>query len=334
MLAAALLTLFARPALAQSTPAQPVEFDLGRIFAAVPDAVGRVLEKGHAEFFRLIENVELFRVESEIDRFVGKPRTLHDSTTYKLSLLPFHIRYPIYRQLVDQMTRLDNVRSTRIHMVTPDSVSLVDLQMQPVASLEEFNGQGVGAEVQRSLLSHFSARELSDITVFMLAQQPFFPETEEDWARSKRRIARAAVPIALGVLATGAAFDAGALGHSGNIVTGPDNLRLRYYAGFRKLGVGLRPNVRGGLAVQGFGLEAAAGLADQVNPNSREPDRAVELALREGWLNQLARPLGMDGFFEAALKRSIQDPAGFAGERTRTRAGFFFRRNSCPRSRR
>jgi len=333
VLLAAALAVFAlsasRPAIAQSRGAAN-EIDLSRIFAGFPDAASRVLDKGYAEFFRLIETVELFHFESEIDRFVGRPRDLNDTTAYKLSLLPFYISYPIYKPLVAQMTRLDSVRATRIYNVTPDSVSLIDLRLQPVVTLEEFNGLGKADLVAQSLLTNFSAREIADLSVFLLAQQAFFPQDDEGWGRTKRNVARAAVPIAVGALVTGAAFDAGALMHSGPIVRRGKDFELRYYGGFRGLGIHGHPYLRGGLAVHAYGFEAAAGLADQVNPTTVEPDRAVELALREGWLNQLVQPLGLDAFFEAAVKRSIQEPSGFVGDLTTARTGFFFRREQTP----
>ena len=328
-LAAVVAVLAARPALAQ-TRAAANEVDLSRIFSGVPDAASRVLDKVYVEFLRLIETLELFHFESEIDRFVGRPRDLNDTTAYKLSLLPFYISYPIYKPLVRQMTRLDSVRANRIYNVTPDSVSLIDLRLQPVTTLEEFNGLGKGDLVAQSLLTNFSAREIADLSVFLLAQQAFFPQDDEGWGRAKRRVARAAVPIAVGALVTGAAFDAGALTHSGSIVRAGKDFELRYYGGFRSLGIHWHPYLRGGLAMHAYGFEAAAGLADQVNPTTVEPDRAVELALREGWLNQLVQPLGLDAFFEATLKRSIQEPSGFNGDLTTARTGFFFRREQTP----
>jgi len=332
---AALLAVFpvlaARPAAAQvSRGGAANEVDLSRIFAAFPEALTRVADKGYAEFFRLIQTLELFHFENEIDRFVGKPGELNDTTSYKLSLLPLYISYPIYRPLVAQMTRLDSVRANRIYTVTPDSVSLIDLRLQPVGSLEEFNGLGAGDDVARSLATHFSAREIADLTVLLMAQQPYFPQTDDDWARTKRSVARAAVPIAVGALVTGAAFDAGALVHSGQILRRGNDFELRYYGAFRGLGIHWHPYLRGGVAARAFGFEAAAGLADQVNPTISEPDRAVELALREGWLNQLVQPLGLDAFFEAALKRSIGEPAGFVGDLTTVRTGFFFKRDQAP----
>jgi hypothetical protein len=325
-----LVALSARPAAAQSARAAASEIDLNRVIALLPAAFDRLVANGYKEFFRLLETLELFHFEAEIDRFVGKPRELNDTTSYKLSLLPFYIAYPIYKPLVSQMTRLDTVRANRIYTVTPDSVSLVDLRLQPVATLEEFNGLGKSSQVAQSLLTNFSAREIADLSVLLLAQQPFFPETDRDWQHTKHNIARAAVPIAIGALAAGAAFDAGALVHSGPIVRRGKDFELRYYGQFRDLGIHWHPYVRGGLAARAFGFEAAAGLADQINPTVSQPDRAVELALREGWLNQLVQPLGLDAFFEAALKRSIGEPAGFVGDLTTARTGFFFKRDQAP----
>jgi hypothetical protein len=330
LLAAALVVSAARPAVAQSARAAANEVDVQRLFAGIPDAASRVIDKGYVEFFRLIETLDLFRFESEIDRFVGRPRDLNDTTSYKLSLLPFYISYPIYKPLVSQMTRLDSVRANRIYNVAPDSVSLIDLRLQPVATLEEFNGLGRGSDIAQSLITNFSAREIADLSVFLMSQQPFFPQDDEGWGRTKHNVARAAVPIAVGALVTGAAFDAGALTHSGPIFRRGKDFELRYYGGFRGLGIHWHPYLRGGLAMHAYGLEVAAGLADQVNPTTIEPDRAVELALREGWLNQLVQPLGLDAFFEAALKRSIQERSGFVGDLTTARTGFFFRREQVP----
>jgi hypothetical protein len=332
--AGALVTVLAasaaRPAAAQTARQTANEVELSRIFAGLPALLERVTAKGYTEFFRLLETLELFRFEAEIDRFVGRPRELNDTTSYKLSLLPFYISYPIYQPLVAQMTRLDTVRANRIYTVTPSSVSLVDLRLTPVRFIEEFNGLGRGDDIARSLLTHFSAREISDLTVLLLAQYPFFPQTDEEWQHTKHRVARAAVPIALGALATGAFFDAGALTYSAPIARHNNDFELRYYGAFRGLGIHWHPYVRGGMAARAYGFEASAGLADQVNPTTSEPDRAVELALREGWLNQLVQPLGLDAFFEAALKRSIGEPAGFVGDLTTARSGFFFKREQAP----
>jgi len=330
VLVVALAASVARPAAAQTAQPAAAEINLARIFSGIPAVFERVAARGYTELFRLLETLEVFRFEAEIDRFVGKPRDLNDTTSYKLSLLPFYIAYPIYPPLVAQMTRLDTVRANRIYTVTPSSVNLVDLRLTPVLFLDQFYGLGRSDDVALSLVTNLSAREISDLAVFLLSQYPFFPQNDDEWARTKRSVARAAVPIALGALVTGAAYDAGSLAYSGPIVKHGKDFELRYYGQFRGLGIHWHPYLRGGLTGRAFGFEAAAGIADQVNPTTTQPDQAVELALREGWLNQLVQPLGLDAFFEAAVKRSIGEPRGFVGDLTTARTGFFFKRDQAP----
>jgi hypothetical protein len=320
------------PAQAQSAaaPAQADEIGFRQIVGTVPRLVSMALSEGSSGFFRLIEDVQLLDMNSEIDRLVGNPHDLNDSTAYKLSLLPFHIRYPTYRELVDQMTRLDTVRSRRIYNVTPDSVHLIELRIQPVETLDEMTGLGVGHEVQQSLFSHFTTRELADLAVFLLAQQPLFPRTDDGWQRLKLDVARGTVPLALAAMVAAAPFDSAALSYAGKIAGREETLRLGWYAGFRDLGMHWHPNLRGGVTARAGGFELAAGVADQVRPTPTQRDRELEVALREGWLNQLVHPLGWDVFFEAALRRSIQEAPGFTGDSAAGRAGIFFKRDRLP----
>src|SRR5688572_10706061 len=112
--------LSSTPAAAQereTVPGSSDEVDLRKMAELVATFVSALIEKGHEKLFGFLETVDLFDAEAEIDRLVGSPWHLNDSTAYKLSLLPFHIRYPIYRQLVRQMTRQDDLRSRPIHLV-------------------------------------------------------------------------------------------------------------------------------------------------------------------------------------------------------------------------
>ncbi len=275
--------------------------------------------------FEFLETVELWDFETEIDRLVGDPRALNDSTAYKLSLLPFHIRFPIYQQLVRQMTRQDDLRNRRIHTVTPDAVNVIALRVETLAD------DDVGDEVRTSLLKHFNAREVVDLGFYILAQQRFFPETEEGWTRLKRNIADAGPVVAASALAAGAAFDVGALQRSGTITRLFDRqLRLGWYAGIRKLGFRFRPQLRAGLTAHLPRLELALGLAEKVRPTVFDPRRSVELAVRESWINVFVRQRGWDAFAEGAFRYVLAMPLGFEGERMSGRAGFFARRDEIP----
>jgi hypothetical protein len=301
------------------------EVDLGRVTQAVVDLVFALARNTQETIFHFFETIELLDFETEIDRLVGDPRELNDSTAYKLSLLPFHIRYPIYQQLVGQMTRQDDLRSERIHNVTPDSVNIITLRLPSLAD------EDVTEEVRHSLLTHFSVREILDLGFFILAQQKFFPETDEGWMTLKRRIARGGAVAAAGALVMAASYNLGALGSSGGIRDfADDTVHLGYYASLRHMGLALRPYLRGGFTLGLPDLQLAAGLSEHLNPAPDDNSRALELALREGWLNRLAQASGWDAFFEAALAQVLDAPETYRGSRTSGRAGFFAMRDYIP----
>ena len=298
------------------------DLDLERAISAVVELVFSVADGTSERLFDFLETVELFNFESEIDRLVADPRTLNDSTAYKLSLLPFHIRYPIYQQLVRQMTRQDELRSRRIHNVTPDAVNVIALRIGALAD------EDVTDEVRTSMLKHFSAREVVDLGFFVLAQRSFFPETEEGWQHLKQTIADAGPAVAAAALAAGAAFDVGALSRSGTIIRLLDKqLSLGWYAGFRRLGFRFRPALRAGMTAQLPGLELSLGLSQYIRPRTTDPGRALEFAVREGYLNQFARTGGWDAFMEGAFRYVLKAPDGYRGEAATTRMGFFAKRD-------
>src|SRR5687767_8516619 len=212
-------------------------FDLGVLIERMADGLGDLASGSYGSVFDFIESLELLDAEAEIDRLVGSPWQLHDATYYKLSLLPYHIRYPIYRQLVRQLTRQDVLRSRRIHSVTVDSARIITLDIESL----DWNPTdevvpGVSEDVESSLLTHFDSREVVDLLFYVLSQRDFFPDNDVAWGRLKRTIAEGAFPIAIGALIAGAAFDKGALGTSGKILKRGESFRLGWYGGFKKLG--------------------------------------------------------------------------------------------------
>jgi hypothetical protein len=323
------------PALAPAGPARAQgpgssapqeEVDLERVVAGVVDLLFALADNGSDKVFQFLETVELFDFEKEIDRLVGDPRTLNDSTAYKLGLLPFHIRFPIYQQLVRQMTRQDELRSQRIHHVTPDAVNVIALR---IGSLAE---EDVREEVRTSLAKHFTAREVADLGFFILAQQRFFPDTDEGWQYWKRSMAEAGPQIAAAALVTGAAFDVAALSRSGTVVRLLDGqLRLGWYGGFRRLGMRFRPIMRAGATLHlSTVLELALGMSQTVRPKPVDPGRALEFAVREGWTTRWSQAWGWDAFFEGAFRYVLEAPAVYEGEDQSARLGFFARRDEIP----
>jgi hypothetical protein len=271
------------------------------------------------------ETVELWDAETEIDRLVGNPWDLHDSTAYKLRLLPLRLAFPVYGRLADQMTGLDDRRGLRIQNLGVEEVDALAVTLD------------VGQDLQlrdflQALLGQFSVREFADLTVFVLSHQPFFPTTDDGWQDLKHRLARGKFGLITGVLAVGAIFDAGAFGTSGSVARVADgSYALGWYGGVRRVGRRLQPQLRGGMTARAPGLELALGLREQIRPNATDGRRSIELAMREGWLSRLSRPSGWDAFLEGAVRRVIDAEPQYQGETTTGRLGIFARRDGTSR---
>jgi hypothetical protein len=314
------LSLVPRLAHAQFGQAR-LQNDFGDLLRILSDLTTQVGAKSRGELLNFFNKIELFNVESEIDRLVGNPWELSDSTSYKLSLAPLHVAYPVFDQMVAQMTRLDDIRSRRIQNLTVDSVSLISV------NLDILNGEQTGGQLSNSILHYFNAREFVDLGVFMLAQQPFFPQTEEEWDVRKHQIAQHQGMLAIGVVGLGALFEVGALNNSGTIKRCQDNrCNIGWYGGFSHLGYHFQPNLRGGLTTQVPGLELSAGLMEQVRAPSDSASSVFEMAVRESWLNRYTSVSGWDSFMEAAIRRVLSAESQYQGENFTARGGLFVKR--------
>jgi len=295
--------------------------DFGDLLKVLSDLTAQIGSKSRGELLGFFNRIELFNVESEIDRLVGSPWELSDSTAYKLSLAPLHVAYPVFDQQVAQMTRLDDIRSRRIQNLTVDSLGLITV------NLDILNGEQSGGQLASSILHYFNAREFMDLGVFILAQQPYFPQTEDEWDARKHQIAQHQGMLAVGVAGLGALFEVGALNNSGTIKRCQNNrCSVGWYGGFSHLGYHLQPNLRGGLTTQVPGLELSAGLMEQVRAPSDSASSVFEMAVRESWLNRFTSVGGWDSFLEAAVRRVVSAERQYQGETFTTRGGAFFKR--------
>src|ERR1017187_9739799 len=243
----ALSLAVAKPALAQFGQNR-LQNDFGDLLRVLTELTTQLGTKSRGQLLDFFNKIELFNVESEIDRLVGNPWELNDSTSYKLSLAPLHVAYPVFDQMVAQMTRLDDIRSRRIQNLTVDSVSLIAVNLdllnvtQTTSQILTSIDQNIlivnqtGGQLSNSILHYFNAREFLDLGVFMLAQQPFFPQTEEEWDARKHQIANHQGVLALSVMGLGALFEVGALNDSGTIQRCQnDQCALGWYGGFSHL---------------------------------------------------------------------------------------------------
>jgi hypothetical protein len=309
-----------RPARAQAVKSR-LQGEFGDLLHILTELGTQLGNKSRGEFLSFVNRVELFNLESEIDRLVGSPWALSDSTSYKLSLAPLHLAYPVFDQQVRQITRLDDIRSRRIHDLTVDSLGLI------AVDLNLLNQERTGAQLADSILHYFNAREVLDLGVFMLAQQPLFPQTPEAWDETKHRLAQHRGMVAVGAAGLGALFEAGALSNSGTLKRcRDDTCRVGWYGGFSHLGYHLQPNLRGGLTLRLPWLELSAGWREQVRPAAADAGSVLEMAVRESWLGRQSTSAGWNSFFEGAVRRVVRAEGGYPGETFTARGGLFVKR--------
>jgi hypothetical protein len=315
-----LAALAARPASAQLLQNR-LQNDFGDLLRYLSEVATQVGNASRGQVLTFLNKVELFNVETEIDRLVGSPWELSDSTSYKLSLAPMHLAYPVFDQQVAQMTRLDDIRTRRIQDLTVDSLGLISV------NLDILHSAPTGDQLTSSVLHYLNAREFLDLGVFLLAQQPFFPQTEDEWAAWKHNLATHEGMLALTVAGLGALVEAGALSDSGVLKRWRnDTLRLGWYGSVSHLGYHLQPSLRGGVTTKLPWLEMSAGILDQVRAPSGGASSVFELAVRESWLNQRTRSTGWNSFLEAAVRRVLIVDSGYQGERFTARGGAFVKR--------
>jgi hypothetical protein len=308
------------PARAQSAQSR-LQSEFGDLLRILVDWGSQIGTKSRGELFSFLNKVELFNLESEVDRLVGSPWELSDSTSYKLSLAPLHLAYPVFDQQVRQITRLDDIRSRRIQNLTVDALGLI------AVDLNLLNVERSGSELASSILRYFNAREVLDLGTFLLAQQPLFPQTRAEWDERKHQLAQHQGALALGAVGLGALFEAGALSNSGTLRRcRGDACSVGWYGGFSHLGYHLQPQLRGGLTARLPRLELSAGLLEQVRAAADGAGSVFEAAVRESWLGRYTTAAGWDSFFEGAVRRVLSVESRYQGENFTARGGLFVKR--------
>jgi hypothetical protein len=309
-----------RPARAQSLHTR-LQNEFGDFIRQVTALTGRSGIKSGSELIDFLSHIEILNLEKEIDRLVGSPWQLSDSTTYKLSLAPIHLGYPVYDRMISQMTRLDDIRTRRIQTLTVDSVQLI------VVDLDALTAHQDGRRIADAFLHYFNGREAIDMGVFLLAQQAFFPQTPAEWDEFKHRLARHEALVAIGAIGVGAVLGAGALSNSGTLLRcRDDRCGLGWYGGFSGLGYTLQPTLRGGLTARVPKLELSVGWLQNVRADAGDTGSVLEMAVREGWLGRYTNAAGWDSFFEGALRRVVVAEGGYRGEWLTARGGLFLKR--------
>jgi hypothetical protein len=248
--------------------------------------------------FLYFQNFRLFDADAEIDRAVGSPWDLKESTALKLKLLPIYVRYPIYSALAGNTPRMEPLI---LEHLVPNEGGIPDgvygVQQDQAASQE------VKDQVARTLGNTLSSDEIIDFAVYALSQYSFFPQDEAGWKKLKRAIVNSDVYIAAAVILAGAYTDQGSLNESGNLVNlKAGGFKLGWYGSVRDLGIHFHPKLRAGLNASIPGLEMSMGMSHHIHSEPNEEKTALEVAVRESWLNRFAQPGGWDVYAEAGFR--------------------------------
>ncbi|MCC7443084.1 MAG: hypothetical protein IT285_15735 [Bdellovibrionales bacterium] len=270
------------------------------------------------------EEFELFDSEAEIDRAIGNPWELNESTALKLKLLPLYLRYPIYYGFSGRVPRMEPLL---LHRVVAQRGAGLPSDSFAITGTEA-TGEQLKTLVLDVLGETFTPSEIADLAVFMLSGYSFFPTDMAGWNRIKRAVADSDIFIALGVLIAGAVTDEGSFSHSGTLFNWSERgFRLGWYGSVNDLGIHFHPRLRGGMSVRIPGLEVTAGLSERIDPGPDQERRALELALRESWLSRFASPAGWELYTEAALRHVFEAEAGYTGPTTTFHLGLHARRD-------
>ena len=247
------------------------------------DLATQIGSKSRGEMLSFLNRVELFNVESEIDRLVGSPWELSDSTSYKLSLAPLHLAYPVFDQQVQQMTRLDDIRSRRIQNLTVDSLGLI------AVNLDILDGEHTGGQLASSILRYFNAREFLDLGRLPAGAAAVLPrDATRNGTRASTRLATHQGMLALTAVGLGALFEVGALSNSGTLERCQgDGVPRRLVRWFLASRLSPAAHLRGGLTAQPA-LAGAVGRAcsSRCGPRPDSASSVFEVAVRESWLGR------------------------------------------------
>ncbi|MGC4123040.1 MAG: hypothetical protein QM765_52410 [Myxococcales bacterium] len=199
--------------------------------------------------------------EEDVDRIIGDPYHMNESTRLKLDALPPRMRLKLYSVASDRADRIYLRGVNRLGQVTPGDFRsvAVDLDFETANRLIDAIG--------KSIDGYFRIEELIDLTVYGLSKYEFFPKTHERWNELKLQLPK--YDLALGIIALTAlaVVDEGNLDMGGWLLKTPtDSFRFGWYASARKFGFKWHPRITLGLQGATPGFDTSLGWTEYFNP--------------------------------------------------------------------
>jgi len=231
----------------------------------------------------------LFDTDRDVDRKIGSPWGLQESTNARLDSLPPRLRLLLYGTLAERLGDLVYVRNEY------NSTPYVPYGGDRVrVTFVGGTGEYLMSNVLNTVRGHFNPDEIADLGVYTLSQFPPFPRSEKGWERWKHAIVRYDVWLAVAMLMALIGTDSAAFQASKWLFTLGRDWRLGAFGYVSNLGVNFRPTIRfTARAISPF-FEMSADFVEYIKSRGKQPQRVLELFGREHWLNFLSRRFGWE----------------------------------------
>jgi hypothetical protein len=295
---------------------EPVQPDVSAI---TPGAPGSAANNFAQRAIISLGGGPILNLGPEIDRIVGDPWTLNDSTAKKLDTLPSNIRLQIESILAQNPRRLQAADAPIEQSSEPAAFgSTPSFTMSPKQTAAMLN------EVTGRLGNYFTSDELLDLGVYYLSKQPFFPKTRSDWDRVKNQLGREGIILAVAAIAAEMASNSASVSFGGKLVKlKGDAFKIGWYGSVRDFGFSMKPSLRAGVNVNTPYFEASVGGVEHVNAAANAEQTGLELFVKEHVIQQLLKPTGWDaGLYATAHTYLVDGNPKQEGTTTMTLAGY------------
>ncbi|HEY3450127.1 MAG TPA: hypothetical protein VGK67_27485 [Myxococcales bacterium] len=220
--------------------------------------------------------------EEDVDRIIGDPWHMSESTRIKLDALPPRMRLKLYSVLADRADRIYLRGVTRLGQVAPGDFRNVAVDLDFDTANRAIDAIG------KSIDGYFRIEELIDLTVYGLSKYEFFPKTQERWNELKLQLPKYDLALGIIALASLAMVDEGNLDMGGWLLKTPsDSFRFGWYASARKFGFKWHPRITLGIQGATPGFDTSLGWTEYFNPvKAQHPwetndSRSIEWTVRE-----------------------------------------------------
>ena len=250
--------------------------------------------------------------EKRLDRAVGKPCELFESTKLKADLLPSKMRYAFFSQFLTHM------KDFKINEEEFDK----SLQGEPGEIFYTYHLEGKPAETFTKTLYRtatkgaFSKDELVDLAVYVYCKA--HPNLKNKWKKYKKRLVEYDIWVGLAVFLAQLGLDDGRIKLRGRIVRikgdpgKPDKLRIGWLVKLKDLGFKGEPEIEAGFR---FSRPLMNGEILYVEDFKRK-EKYLKLSVTDALITKLVNPTGWVAGVSGEIKWIINHPEG-SNEETR-----------------